>query len=122
MIAERLAVAHAAVDRFAQRARLQGEVAQHDIKETLQRSYQLETIFETIPDALLVYDAKGNVTLANQASNQFNIQYYGQQGGKELLSQYQIRDCEGEPLPPERIPCQRVLQGETLTGTNAQEV
>ncbi|MBV9688515.1 MAG: PAS domain S-box protein [Ktedonobacteraceae bacterium] len=105
-----------------QRARLRGEIAQQGIKEALQRTGQLEAIFETITDALLVYDMQGNVTLANQAASQFNIACDSQQGGKKLLSQYQVRDCEGEPLPPERQPCQRVLQGETLTGTNAQEV
>jgi len=105
-----------------QRARLKGEIAQQDIKEAMQRASQLETIFETITDALLVYDTQGNVTLANQAASRLNVHCHGQQGGKDLLSQYQVRDCEGVLLPPERRPCQRVLQGETLTGTNAQEV
>ena len=105
-----------------QRARLKGEIAQQDIKEAMQRASQLETIFETITDALLVYDTQGNVTLANQAASRLNVHCHGQQGGKDLLSQYQVRDCEGVLLPPERRPCQRVLQGETLTGTTAQEV
>lgn len=103
-------------------ARLKGEAAQQGIKQALHRTCQLEAIFETMTDALLVYDTQGNVTLANQAASQFKVQWYGQQGDKELLSQYQVRDCEGVPLPAEREPYQRVLQGETLTGTNAQEV
>ncbi|MEO8972311.1 MAG: PAS domain-containing sensor histidine kinase, partial [Ktedonobacteraceae bacterium] len=89
-------------------------------------SEELETIFETMVDALVVYDAGGQLIFANEASR--SLLGYDQQLDSALndttrrLTKLLIRDENGQPLPQERWPNYRVLCGETLKGGDAPDI
>ncbi|MHB8597140.1 MAG: PAS domain-containing sensor histidine kinase [Ktedonobacteraceae bacterium] len=89
-------------------------------------SEELEIIFETMLDALIVYDAEGQLLFTNAASRA--LLGYDRQLDSSLndtsrrLTKLLIRDENGQPLPPDRWPNYRVLCGETLKGGNAPDI
>ncbi len=90
------------------------------------RARRLETIFATMTDALIIWDADGQVTETNPAFREMfgtdaRLDYLGMDlaGRRQLL---RMRDDAGEPLAPDDLPLARFLRGEMLTGPNAVDV
>lgn len=103
------------------------EKKQHTLLHgTLLYGEELEIIFETMADALIVYDAEGQLLFANAASRVLlgydqqldSLANDTQSRGAKLL----IRDENGQPLPQEDWPNYRILRGETLQGRNAPDI
>lgn len=93
---------------------------------TLLYGEELEIIFETMVDALIVYDAGGQLLFANAASRAL-LGYdrhldSSLNDTKKRLTKLLIRDENGQPLPQELWPNYRVLHGETLKGGNAPDI
>ncbi len=109
----------------AQRSAAQAADRQTSIEAAL-RSQQLETIFETLVDGLVVFDEQGNLAQMNAAARALlgheRQPEYSLAQANEQPSPYRLRNEQDQPLTPEQWPITRILQGETLMGTDAIDV
>jgi PAS domain S-box-containing protein len=87
---------------------------------------QLEAIFETMTDAVYVYDDKGSILRMNSAARALlplGIQPdYLERAFAERVTWFKPGDEQGEFLAREQWPLPRILHGEVLTGTNTVDV
>ncbi len=117
-VADRIALA---VDR----AQLYAEAERARAEATL-RAQQLETIFETLVDGLIVFDGQGNLLQMNLAAR--TLLGHARQPDYSLAeaagrpSPYHPRDEQGRLLPIEQWPITRILRGEALRDTGAVDV
>lgn len=88
---------------------------------------QLIAIFESIADAVIVYDRNGDIMRSNAA----DAELMGDPGpapGSQATSLlhrdrlFTMHDEDGHPLAHERWPASRVLRGEVLRGASATDV
>ena len=90
-------------------------------REAAQRATELATVVQAMPDAVALFDATGQAALVNAAFHELfaldqRPAFFGQ-SIEERRRLLEISDVDGNPLPPERSPLERVLRrGETLTG------
>ncbi len=99
----------------------------HSEQEATAHAHQLEAVFETITDGLVVYDTQGNIVRTNAASRLVlqavrRPDDFINQSMPERASLYVVRDEQGQPLALEDMPVMRVLHGEVLTGNRAVDV
>lgn len=124
---------HAAPIRDAEGAIVGAVVAEMDItvRTQLQRAVvaqanQLATIFETLADAVFVYDANGSLTWMNATALRLvgapSEEVYRARPLDERIAPLLPRDEHGEPLPKSQWPITRTLQGEVLTGSATMEL
>jgi PAS domain S-box-containing protein len=94
-----------------ERRRLEQEVAE--------RAAQLETIFESIADGVIVTDCQGRVQYMNQAIRGLLGIEQDPKGltmpQLEALAGFSARNAQGQPLSEAERPINRYCQGETLT-------
>jgi PAS domain S-box-containing protein len=95
-------------------------------REGAERASQLEAIFEAITDVLLVYDKQGQLVRANEAAHQFDALPMSPEQrirpAAQRMSGYLVRDTQDQLLSEEHIPVFRILKGEVLTSTHAEDV
>ncbi len=99
----------------------------HSEQEATAHAHQLEAVFETITDGLVVYDTQGNIVRTNAASRSVLQAVrcpddFINQSMPERASLYVFRDEHGQPLALEDMPVMRVLRGEVLTGNRAVDM
>jgi signal transduction histidine kinase/PAS domain-containing protein len=86
----------------------------------------LEVIFETITDGLIVYDHSAHIMRINRALRDLlglaSKPDYVTLSFDQRSSCLDIRDEQGQPLPFQHQPVQRLLRGEVLTGEHAVDV
>jgi signal transduction histidine kinase/PAS domain-containing protein len=86
----------------------------------------LETIVATMSDGVLVTDRRGERIRANQAFRRLlGLDHNGDDGETSLVecnAQIDLRDAQGQPVPPERVPTARILRGEVLNGPTALDL
>jgi PAS domain S-box-containing protein len=97
----------------------QAEIAERrQLEAQLQRTNeQLEAMFKTITDGIILQDSTGKIIYANQAT----VALSGFQSVDELLQapvlfyekQFELTDEYGEPFPAARFPGRRVMAGES---------
>ncbi|HEV8193026.1 MAG TPA: PAS domain S-box protein [Ktedonobacterales bacterium] len=109
----------AIVRDISERQRLERELAI--------RAQQLESLFETDVDAVMLFDATGRTIRMNAAQRRLlGYDAVGYQGAitdpQERVRLFVPRDAHGQPLPKEAWPLSRVLRGERLTGPRAVEM
>ncbi|HEV8194398.1 MAG TPA: PAS domain S-box protein, partial [Ktedonobacterales bacterium] len=109
----------AIVRDISERQRLERELAA--------RMQQLESIFETDVDAVMLFDAAGRTIRMNAAQRRLlGYDAVGHQGSiSDPAARARLfvpRDVRGQPLPKETWPISRVLRGERLTGPRAMEM
>src|SRR5436305_7031163 len=93
--------------------------------EAAARARQLEAILEAMTDMVVVHDSQGQVILRNAAAEHIHpLEWTGDpsQTLPQRGSQFLPRDEQGQPLPVEQWPVQRILHGEELTGIHAVDV
>ncbi|MEO7021566.1 MAG: PAS domain S-box protein [Ktedonobacteraceae bacterium] len=94
--------------------------------ESLARTRQLEAIFESITDGILVYDSDGCTIQANAAAEHiFRLDLYPdfrQSSLQDVTSVLQAFDEKGHRFSPEQWPLMRLLNGEDLRGNNVVEM
>jgi PAS domain S-box-containing protein len=87
---------------------------------------QLAAVFDAITDHVLVYDREGQLIKFNESTRQFNELVghpdYTKPLVQDRLSQYGLRDEQGQSLSQEQWPIFRILQGEVLKSANAEDV
>ncbi len=94
--------------------------------EAKTRARELEALFNAITDGIMVYDATGHIRQINTTAREqlsrylhpdtFNISAY------ERAEMVKPRSGEGDLFPVQKIPVLRMLQGEIITGADAQDV
>jgi signal transduction histidine kinase/PAS domain-containing protein len=125
LVAERVAFAldHVRLYRVAEAARREAEMAR---REAEARATQIETIFHTMTDAVLVFDSAGGVVEMNQAARdmlalRFEPEYYARPLHERRYNP-DVYDEQGRRLPEREWPLFRNLRGEVLTGADAVDV
>jgi PAS domain S-box-containing protein len=95
-------------------------------QELAARAHEIESIFETDTDAVMLFDSAGRIRRLNSAMTRLLGFDMTDQAGYLLPGERSCRlafsDLEGQPLPREAWPLYRVLRGETLTGSQAVEM
>ncbi len=90
------------------------------------RAQEIERVFETDADAVMLFDSQGRTIRMNTA--QKRLLGYEATGRanyirpKERARRFAISDTQGRPLTQEAWPIARVLRGETLVGAQAMEM
>jgi PAS domain S-box-containing protein len=94
--------------------------------EAVERTQQLEAIFESMTDGVFVFDRDAHIVQVNSAARSFvpAAKYTDswQAPMAERLKGFAVRDEFGQPLPVEKAPMFRILNGETLSGEQAMDV
>jgi signal transduction histidine kinase len=91
--------------------------------DAVARARELEVVFDAVTDLVSVYDATGKLVQYNAAANRLILLNNHLENvalpleGRAARLDY--RDEQGNPLPPERLPQRRFLNGETLLGAEA---
>ncbi len=119
LVADR--VAHA-VDNA--RAHVAAEQARIDAEA---RARELEAVFEAVSDRLIVYDSKGGIVRLNRSAREAlpiegAADYSGEPFETRVAREYAPRMLDGQPLPVEAWPVQRLLRGEVLKDGQAQQL
>ncbi len=114
------------IEDISQRRQLEERLLFSEQQATT-RFHQLEAIFETITDGLIVYDAQGQIVRMNPASRiMLTSKEHPDDHDAQLPSArdsfYTIMDEHGDPLPLEQVPVMRVLRGEELIGSHAVDI
>ncbi len=94
--------------------------------EATLRAQQLETLYATLVDGLIMFDGQGQLLHMNPAARTLlglpRQPEYSLAEAAGRLSPYDLRDEQNHPLPFDRWPVTRILQGETLRDTSAVDV
>jgi signal transduction histidine kinase len=123
-----LAVDHALVYAAELEARHRAEAALSRAlvseSQATDRAEQLHTILETIADGVAVYDAEGRPVQTNHAYRELLALERGPKGFEALpalkrTDLLHLRDLTGAPLSLARNPIARALQGQVVTGQDA---
>lgn len=87
---------------------------------------QMATIFETVSDALAVYDATGQLVHINAAGrHMFGLNTaaaYAEGSPQDRADRWEFRNQQGRLLTLEDLPLPRILQGQTIDGTTVQDM
>jgi PAS domain S-box-containing protein len=99
--------------------RKQAELALRNAMAASERNRaQLESVFQTVADGLIVSDMEGNVLLVNEAMIRINA-YESADEMKISLAEfglvYELFHPDGRPIPYEEWPLSKVLRGESVT-------
>ena len=93
--------------------------------ELAARAAELETIFTTQAEAVVLADASGRIIRMNEAQSKL-LALAGSDPAAEHIDAWSrripSRDAQGQPIPFERLPFYRALRGETITGDQAMEL
>ncbi len=94
--------------------------------QAVERSGQLEAVFESIADCVVVCDREGRLLHSNMAARRLlsldQQPAIAKQSLDEHATRWRMRDARGELLPPDRWPLTRIVRGEVLTGAQAMDV
>ena len=129
---ERILITNAA-PLYTPEGQIEGAVLiSHDVSalreaelEAAARARQLEAILEAMTDMVVVHDSQGRIILRNAAAEHIHpLEWTGDltQTLPQRGSQFLPCDEQGQPLPIEQWPVQRILHGEELTGIHAVDV
>lgn len=110
------ATEHRALDEALRRSERDAEL----------RASQMMAVFESMADAVLVFDRDGRITQTNTADAEM-LELTGRPDTtpRTLAARRQLftlHDGDGRPIAPDQAPSARVLRGETLRGDRAEDV
>lgn len=104
------------------------EQAQAAQKEAEQHAGELEAIFESLVDGVVVYDRDMHVVRINAAQRALleldatAADDFLARPFEERVAQVAMRDAQGQPLNAEDSPQARILGGAVLKGSHAEDV
>ena len=112
-------------DSFIQQERTSRQDAYQASHKAAMHANQLETVFDSMVDAVFVYDQKGNLLQTNDAVRELlALDAYPEYINlpiEERLQLLEIRNEQGELLPREMQPTVRILRGEVLKEATAAD-
>jgi PAS domain S-box-containing protein len=88
--------------------------ARQQVEKLLRRQ---ETIIETLPDSLILYDASGTPVQFNRVARSLLSVREQQLSLAEAACLLDLRTGSGAPIPLEELPLARALRGETVVDT-----
>jgi PAS domain S-box-containing protein len=92
-------------------------------QEAQVRAAEIEAIFESMTEGVIVCDARGEIRYTNPAYRSLMaLEEDADPSVLQLDNRFEwlaLRDTEGRPLPKEQLATLRVLQGERYSGTHA---
>ena len=96
------------------------------LRDAQQRADQLEVVITSMVDGVAVFDDGGRMVLTNPAyAELFGTplpEYDPALSPQEVrLRYYDIRNVDGTPLTVDELPNARIMRGDTLRGSSAQE-
>ncbi|MFI5271726.1 MAG: PAS domain S-box protein, partial [Ktedonobacterales bacterium] len=102
------------------------EALRRSEREAASRASQLLAIFESIADAVLVYDREGRILQTNAADAEIFAALERPDSPLRTLDQrdrnFSYLDEYGRPIPTDQWPTARVLSGEVLRGASAVDL
>lgn len=102
------------------------EALRQAIREAATHASQLEAIFEAITDGVIVYDNRGNILRMNSAYRRAigldSRPEHALLAPDERGDALELRGEDGQPMPNEQRPVQRMLNGEVMTGKNTVDI
>jgi len=108
-----LAVDNARLYEEAQREITERRQAQEDLRESRD---QLEAVLGGVSDGITAQDPSGRVIYANETAARLvgfaSARALEAAPLEEVMARFELLDAEGNPLPIERLPGRRALQGE----------
>ncbi len=130
---QRKTILHATVPmRDASGAIIGGVVNAQDIselrrleREVAERAQEYEAIFESMADGVFVFDAQGSIRRVNAFAREILGPEESNWQGRSMEERFSYllpRDLNHQVVPFERLPAQRVLRGEVLTGAQAMDL
>ena len=106
-------------------ARLLASVQESHI-EALSRTHQLETIFDTISEGILVCDREGRIIRSNAAvARMLHLDIHTdllKRPFQERMALLKFTGEDGRPLTPEQWPLARLLRGEELRASREEDL
>lgn len=109
------------VGQAVERAQLR-EAEQHALRDAQDRVRELEAVFESVSDAVVVYDRAEQIVQANRALWQLlqvsSLDAYNHLSAPDQAARLRLSDREGHPIPSNETPLHRILQGGNLTETH----
>ena len=101
-------------------------IAWRSEREAASQASQLLAIFESIADAVIVYDREGNVLRANAADAEILGSRQPPEAPVRTLGErnqmFTVVDEDGHPMSSDQWPSARVLKGEVLRGSSAADI
>lgn len=101
-------------------------IAWRSEREAASQASQLLAIFESIADAVIVYDREGNVLRANAADAEILGSRQPPEAPVRTLGErnqmFTVVDEDGHPMSSDQWPSARVLKGEVLRGSSAVDI
>lgn len=102
------------------------EALRRSEREAASQTNQLLAIFESIADAVIVYDRDGNILRTNAADAELLGSRLFPEAPVRTLSErdrlFTVLDEDGHPILPDQWPSVRVLKGEVLRGASAADL
>jgi PAS domain S-box-containing protein len=102
------------------------EALRRSEREAASRASQLMAVFESMADAVLVYDREGNILQTNGADAKiFDAQELPDAFADSIEQRdrlFTYLDGQGQPIADEQRPTNRVLKGEVLRGASAVDL
>ena len=83
-------------------------------QEVKKKNHQLEAIFETMSDVLLVTDKNGNIISKNSEAQKTSYQVFEFENIEDDFEKIDYLDENNNPIPLEEMPHNRVLRGEKV--------
>jgi PAS domain S-box-containing protein len=102
------------------------EALRRSEREAASQASQLLAIFESIADAVIVYDREGNILRANAADAEILGLRQPLEAPVRTLGErdqmFTVVDEDGHPISSDQWPSARVLKGEVLRGSSAADI
>lgn len=102
------------------------EALRRSEREAAARASQLQAIFDSMADAVIVYDSEGHISQTNAADAELFAQRDHPDATVHSMAErdhlFTLLDEMGRPLPRDWWPSDRVLKGEVLRGANAADL
>lgn len=100
--------------------------AQRVAREAQTRSRELEAVFDSISDAVAVYNVEAQIVRSNRAmSDLFGyhlVPGFSHYPLVDRAARVQVMTADGERMPIEMLPQSRALRGEVLTGASSVDL
>jgi PAS domain-containing protein len=105
-----------AFNSMAEQIRRREEQLDKWAEDALKKKAEMEAVFSSMSNAVIIYDSHGNVARANPAA----LEAYGfdivKAGQAELAKRIRIRHADQSPLSIDSLPSRRALLGEKVLG------
>jgi signal transduction histidine kinase len=87
-------------------------------REAAEHAAQLTTVVDLVNEGIFIVDAEGALLFTNGLGRQLLGDMPRGEPAEARVKRFDLREVDGTPLAPERLPSVRALRGETVPATN----